>query len=100
MADKESSKETAVPIFDNHFQNKFYFMETIRQDGKVILHSEDGVSIKMIFNNLTGRNFKGQEYVGYIRHIAIGGMGFTPGSIEHCRDREAIDMGTIPDFLL
>ncbi len=67
------------------------------QGGKVILHSEDGVSIKMIFNNLTGRNFKGQEYVGYIRHIAIGGLGFTLGSIEHCRDGEVIDTGTIPD---
>ncbi len=72
-------------------------MEAISQDGKVILHSEDRVSIKMIFNNITGRNFKGQEYVGYIRHIAIGAMGFTPGSIEHCRDGEVIDTGTIPD---
>ncbi len=72
-------------------------METIRHDGKIILHSEDGVSIKMIFNNLTGRNFKRKEYAGYIRHIAIGTMGFTPGNIEHCRDGEVIDTGTIPD---
>ncbi len=72
-------------------------METIRQDGKVILHSEDEVSIKMIFNNLTGINIKGQEYVSYIRHVAIGDMGFTPGSIEHCRNEEVIDRGTIPD---
>ncbi len=72
-------------------------MEIIRQDGKVILHSEDGISIKMIFNNLTGRNFKGKEYAGYIRHVAIGGMGFTPGGIEHYRNGEVIDTGTIPD---
>lgn len=72
-------------------------MEEIRQNGKIILHSDDGISIKMIFKNLTGRNFQGQEYAEYIRHIAIGSMGFSPGIIEHCRDGEVIDMGTIPN---
>lgn len=33
----------------------------------------------------------------YISHIAIGSMGFTPGSIEHCRDGGVIDTGTIPN---
>ena len=72
-------------------------MEAIRQNGKIILHSNDGISIKMIFRNLTGRNFQGQEYADYISHIAIGSMGFTPGSIEHCRDGGVIDTGTIPN---
>ena len=71
--------------------------EAIRQNGKIILHSNDGISIKMIFRNLTGRNFQGQEYADYISHIAIGSMGFTPGSIEHCRDGGVIDTGTIPN---
>ncbi len=55
-------------------------METIRQDGKIILHGNDGISIKMIFKNLTGKNFQGREYADYIRHIAIGsfiGFSFT-----------------------
>ena len=60
------------------------------------MHSSDGISIKMIFKNLTERNFQGQEYVDYIRHIAIGSMGFTPGIIEHCRDGSVIDTVTIP----
>ena len=72
-------------------------MEAIRQNGKIILHSNDGISIKMIFRNLTGRNFQGQEYADYISHIAIGSMGFTPRSIEHCRDGGVIDTGTIPN---
>ena len=72
-------------------------MEAIKQKGKIILHSNDSISIKMIFNNLTGRNFKGKEYADYIRYIAIGDMGFMSGSIEHCRDGEVIDTGTIPD---
>lgn len=72
-------------------------MEAIRQNGKIILQSNDGISIKMIFKNLTGRYFQGQEYADYIRHIAIGSMGFTPGIIEHCMDGSVIDTGTIPN---
>ena len=53
--------------------------------------------MKMIFRNLTGKNFQGQEYVEYIRHIAIGDMEFSPGIIEHCRDGEVIGKGTIPN---
>ena len=69
-------------------------METIRQNEKIILHSNDGISIKMIFRNLTVRNFQDQEYVEYIRHIAIRDMGFSPGIIEHCKDDEVIGKGT------
>lgn len=73
-------------------------MEAIRQNGKIILHSSDGISIKMIFKNLTGKNFQGKEYADYIRHVAIGSMGFTPGIIEHCSDGSVIDTGTIPNI--
>ena len=31
--------------------------EEIRQDGRTILSSEDGFSIRMFFNNLSGKNF-------------------------------------------
>ena len=97
MADKESSKETFVPIYDSIHKKQVLIMETIRQNGKIILHSNDETSIKMIFKNLTGRNFQGQEYVEYIRHIAIGDIGFSPGIIEHCKDDEVIGKGTIPN---
>ena len=97
MADKESSKETAVPIYDSIHKNKVLVMEAIRQNGKIILYSDDGTSIRMIFKNLTGRNFQGQEYAEYIRHIAIGEMGFLPGIIEHCRNGEVIGKGKIPN---
>ena len=72
-------------------------METIRQNEKIILHSNDGISIKMICRKLTSRNFQDQEYVEYIRHIAIRDMGFSPGIIEHCKDDEVIGKGTIPN---
>lgn len=66
-------------------------MEAIRQNGKIILHSSDGIS--MIFKNLTGKNFQGQKYADYIRQTAIGSMWFTPGIIEHCRNGDIIGTG-------
>ena len=97
MADKKVGKETFVPIYDSIHKKQVLIMETIRQNGKTILYSNDGISIKMVFKNLTGRNFQGQEYTDYIRHIAIGSMGFSPGIIEHCRDGEVAGKGTIPN---
>lgn len=35
--------------------------QEIRQDNTTILHSEDGCSIPAIFNDLTGKNFKGEK---------------------------------------
>ena len=63
------------------------------------MHGNDGISNKDDFQNLTGKNFQGREYADYIRHIAIGSMGFTPGSIEFCRDGDVIDTGTIPECM-
>ncbi len=50
----------------------------------------------MIFRNLTGKNFQGQEYADYIRYIAIESMGFKPGTIEYSRDGKIIGKGKIP----
>lgn len=61
-------------------------VEEIRQDDKVILSSEDGFSVPMIFNNLCGKNFIGKEYKDYIRHIAFEEMGLKPGIVSHYRD--------------
>ena len=71
-------------------------VEEIRQSGKVILSSEDGFSVPMIFNNLCGRNFTGKEYKDYIRHIAFVEMGLEPGTISHYRDGILYRNGTIP----
>ena len=72
-------------------------MDEIRQNGKTVLYSEDGRSIPMFFNNLTGKNFSGKEYEDYIRHIALREMGFHPGSIEFYRDGKFIRQGIIPN---
>ena len=89
--------EGVYRILTYYSQKQVLIMESIKQDGKIILHGNDGISIKMIFKNLTGKNFQGREYADYIRHIAIGSMGFTPGSIELCRNGDVTDTGTIPN---
>ena len=43
--------------------------EEIRQNGHSVLHSEDDCIIRVIFNNLTGVNFKGSEYRVYLDGI-------------------------------
>ena len=65
-------------------------MDEIRQNGKTVLYSEDGRSIPMFFNNLTGKNFSGKEYEDYIRCVALADMGFSPGVIELCRNGKGV----------
>lgn len=70
--------------------------EEIRQNGKVVLSSEDGISIPMFFNNLRGKNFSGEKYRDYIRYVALADMGFKPGKIEYYRDGILQKTGEIP----
>lgn len=53
-------------------ENSVAVMDEIRQDG---------ISIPMVFRNLSGRNFSGKEYRNYLRHVAYDDMGFVPGTI-------------------
>ena len=62
-------------------ENCVALMDEIRQDGETVLSSSDGISIPMIFRNLSGRNFSGKEYRNYLRHVAYDDMGFVPGTI-------------------
>ena len=59
---------------------------SIRQQGKKVLHSTDGVSIPLIWNNIKGVNMEGTEtslasYKNYLKHVVIELMGFVPGTL-------------------
>lgn len=70
--------------------------QEIRQNGTTVLHSTDGVSIPVIFNNLTGRNSNtAQDYRNYINGVAIPEMGFELGDIELIADGVTVKTGTI-----
>ena len=43
--------------------------DEIRQNGQVILSSDDGISIPMIYNNLVGVNMQGEDYRNYLKHV-------------------------------
>ena len=69
--------------------------EEIRQNNKVILHNSDGISIPVIFKNLTGKNFQGKEYNDYVKHVAINDMGFECGKIEYFVNGDFKEKGEI-----
>ena len=65
-------------------------IEEIRQGDKVVLSSEDGFSVPMIFNNICGKNFSGEKYRNY------DSMGLKPGIVSYYRDGVLYKSGTIP----
>ena len=71
--------------------------DEIWQNGQVILSSDDGISIPIIYNNLVGVNMQGVEYRDYLKHVAMEDMGFEPGRIEYFRDGVFYKSCTIPD---
>lgn len=69
--------------------------EEIRQNGHSVLHSEDGCTIiGVIFNNLTGVNFKGAEYRDYLKGV-LPQMGLEYGKVEMYRDGICVKSGII-----
>lgn len=69
----------------------------IRQNGKVILSSTDDISISMIFKNLCGKNFSGNDYQNYLITVCQD-IGVTTGAIEYYADNVLIEKATIPEF--
>lgn len=71
-------------------------MYSIRQNGKIILSSP--CNLMMFFNNLIGKNIKGENYKLYIKGIAYKEMGFVAGIIEMYKDDQLQVSGQIPQF--
>lgn len=69
----------------------------IRQNGKVILSSTDDISIPMIFKDLCGKNFSGNDYQNYLKTVCQD-IGVTMGAIEYYADNVLIEKATIPEF--
>ena len=73
--------------------------DEIRQNGQVILSSDDGISIPMIYNNLIGMNMQAGEYRDYLKHVAMEDMGFVPGRIKYFRNGRFYKSCTIPNLM-
>ena len=74
--------------------------DEIRQNGQVILSSDDGISIPMIYNNLAGVNMQDMVYRDYLKHVTMENMGFEPGRIEYFRDGRFFKSCTIPSLFM
>lgn len=70
--------------------------DEITQDGRVVLSSTDGISIPMIYKNLSGRNLPKEEYGIYMQDIAFGNFGLKPGIIRWLHDGAVISETQIP----
>lgn len=66
--------------------------EEIRQNGKTVLRGNQ--NLKVIFKNLTGKNFQGEEYQEYLIYVALQ-RGFEYGAIEFYKDGKLIEKGMI-----
>ncbi|WP_418819694.1 DUF7688 family protein [Phocaeicola sp.] len=55
------------------------------------------ISIPMIFKNLCGKNFSGNDYQNYLRTVCQD-IGVTTGAIEYYADNVLIEKATIPVF--
>ena len=71
--------------------------DEIKRNGKVLLSSGDGVSVPMIFNNLSGKNFLGGKYREYLK-IVRREFDVSAGTIELYRDGVLIETATIPEI--
>lgn len=67
--------------------------EEIKQNDKCIFQGNEG-SLKVIFNNLTGENFQGQEYQNFLKNVAFR-VGFNYGEVQFYQNGQLIETGTI-----
>ena len=74
-------------------------MEEIRQDSEVRLSAKKGNYLKMIFFNLTGRNFNHKDaYRLYLRFALAENPDLHAGPIEFWSDGQLIEKGMIADL--
>ena len=74
-------------------------MEEIRQDSEVRLSAKKGNYLKIIFFNLTGRNFNHKNaYRLYLRFALAENPDLHAGPIEFWSDGQLIDKGMIADL--
>jgi len=69
--------------------------QSIKQNGITIMDSPDETSCNMIFRNLTGLNFGGEEYRRYVRMMLREFSALTYGEIELWEDGVCKSKGNI-----
>ena len=71
-------------------------MDKIYINDVEVFSAEEDSYLMVIFNNLTGKNMQGQEWLDYLRTMKGYNASVIPGEVEFYRNDERMATGRIP----
>ena len=74
-------------------------MDKIYINDVEVFSAEEDSYLMVIFNNLTGKNMQGQEWLDYLRTMKGHNAAVVPGEVEFYRYDERMATGRIPQVI-
>ena len=74
-------------------------MDKIYINDVEVFSAEEDSHLMVIFNNLTGKNIQGQEWLDYLRTMKGYNAAVVPGEVEFYRNEEQMATGRIPQVI-
>ena len=74
-------------------------MDKIYINDVEVISAEEDSYLMVIFNNLTGKNMQGQEWLDYLRTMKGYNAAVVPGEVEFYRNDERMATGQIPQVV-
>ena len=74
-------------------------MDKIYINDVEVFSAEEDSHLTVIFNNLTGKNMQGQEWLDYLRTMKGYNASVMPGEVEFYRNDERMATGQIPQVV-
>lgn len=74
-------------------------MDKIYINDVEVFSAEEDSHLMVIFNNLTGKNIQGQEWLDYLRTMKGHNAAVVPGEVEFYRNEEQMATGRIPQVI-
>ena len=88
-----------VDLFRRFSPSNKLDMESVRINGVEIVSSNDGISAGIVFNNLTGKNLTGQEWLDYLKCMQNMNPDVKPGKAELVKAGVVLKEGQVPSFV-
>ena len=74
-------------------------MDKIYINDVEVFSAEEDSYLMVIFNNLTGKNMQGQEWLDYLQTMKGHNAAVVPGEVEFYRNDERMATGRIPQVI-
>lgn len=74
-------------------------MDKIYINDVEVFSAEEDSHLMVIFNNLTGKNMQGQEWLDYLRTMKGYNASVIPGEVEFYHNEERMATGRIPQVI-